>query len=146
MGAAHPHVDGVAVLRLPLGDEPEEARTTWAAVAHAVLEFEPVTMVVDPVALPDAQRHLDPRVEIVQAQLDDAWMRDIGPTFVLDEQGALGAVDWVFNGWGAQAVGELGARREDRRHRRRARRGHAASPHRWSTRAAASTSTARARC
>ena len=91
-----------------LGDEPEEARTTWAAVAHAVLEFEPVTMVVDPVALPDAQRHLDPRVEIVQAQLDDAWMRDIGPTFVLDEQGALGAVDWVFNGWGAQAWASWG--------------------------------------
>ena len=91
-----------------LGDEPEEARTTWAAVAHAVLEFEPVTMVVDPVALPDAQRHLDSRVEIVQAQLDDAWMRDIGPTFVLDEQGALGAVDWVFNGWGAQAWASWG--------------------------------------
>ena len=91
-----------------LGEEPEEARTTWAAVAHAVLEFEPVTMVVDPVALPDAQRHLDPRVEIVQAQLDDAWMRDIGPTFVLDEQGALGAVDWVFNGWGAQAWASWG--------------------------------------
>ena len=91
-----------------LGDEPEEARTTWAAVAHAVLEFEPVTMVVDPVALPDAQRHLDERVELVQAQLDDAWMRDIGPTFVLDEQGALGAVDWVFNGWGAQAWASWG--------------------------------------
>jgi agmatine deiminase len=29
-------------------------------------------------------------------------MRDIGPTFVLDDDGRLGAVDWVFNGWGAQ--------------------------------------------
>lgn len=29
-------------------------------------------------------------------------MRDIGPTFVVDDvTGALGAVDWVFNGWGA---------------------------------------------
>ena len=29
-------------------------------------------------------------------------MRDIGPTFVLDEAGTLGGVDWVFNGWGGQ--------------------------------------------
>ena len=35
--------------------------------------------------------------------LDDAWMRDIGPTFVRSPTAArLGAVDWVFNGWGAQ--------------------------------------------
>ena len=29
-------------------------------------------------------------------------MRDIGPTFVLGADGELGAVDWVFNGWGGQ--------------------------------------------
>ena len=38
---------------------------------------------------------------IEEAPLDDFWMRDIGPTFVVDEQGELGAVDWTFNGWGA---------------------------------------------
>ena len=51
-----------------------------------------------------ARAALRPRdVELVEAPLDDAWMRDIGPTFVLGADGALGAVDWVFNGWGAQA-------------------------------------------
>ncbi|MDG4813662.1 agmatine deiminase family protein, partial [Hydrogenovibrio sp. 3SP14C1] len=40
--------------------------------------------------------------DIVTAQLDDAWMRDIGPTFVVDDEGRLAAVDWVFNGWGGQ--------------------------------------------
>jgi agmatine deiminase len=39
---------------------------------------------------------------VLKADLNDAWMRDIGPTFVLDNHGRLGAVDWVFNGWGAQ--------------------------------------------
>ncbi|HEU4658538.1 MAG TPA: agmatine deiminase family protein [Capillimicrobium sp.] len=89
-----------------LGDTPEEAevaRATWAAVARAIVAFEPVTMVVDPGAAADAARHLDPAVDVLHAPLDDAWMRDIGPTFVLDERGALQAVDWVFNGWGAQA-------------------------------------------
>lgn len=88
-----------------LGDTAEEhheARTTWAAVAHAVLEFEPVTMVVDPAEMPAARRYLSSAVDIVEAPLDDAWMRDIGPTFVHAEDGSVAAVDWVFNGWGAQ--------------------------------------------
>jgi agmatine deiminase len=84
-----------------LGDTPEEARATWAAVAAAIVAFEPVTMVVDPEATDDAARHLDPRVDLVFAPLDDAWMRDIGPTFVFDGD-ELCAVDWVFNGWGGQ--------------------------------------------
>jgi agmatine deiminase len=87
-----------------LGDtaaEADEARRTWAAVAHAVAGFEPVTMVVDPEAVAAARTFLGSEVEILVAPLDDAWMRDMGPTFVRDGD-RLGAVDWVFNGWGAQ--------------------------------------------
>jgi agmatine deiminase len=79
----------------------DEARATWAAVAHAVARFEPVRMVVDPAAVGEARRWLGGDIELCEAPLDDAWMRDIGPTFVVGERG-LGAVDWVFNGWGAQ--------------------------------------------
>ncbi|KNX36798.1 agmatine deiminase family protein [Luteipulveratus halotolerans] len=84
-------------------DEADAARRTWAAVANAVVAFQPVHMVVDPSAVDDARAHLDPKVTLHEAPLDDAWMRDIGPSFVLDEHGRLGAVDWVFNGWGAQS-------------------------------------------
>ncbi len=80
----------------------DEARGTWTAVAHAVLEFEPVTMVVDPAEVATARRYLSAEIEIIEAPLDDAWMRDIGPSFVLGDDGQLGAVDWAFNGWGAQ--------------------------------------------
>ena len=88
-----------------LGDtaeEQHEARSTWAAVAHAVAEFEPVTVVVDPAEVEEARKYLSEKVDIVEAPLNDAWMRDIGPTFVLSDEGRLGGVDWVFNGWGAQ--------------------------------------------
>ncbi|WP_043417700.1 agmatine deiminase family protein [Arthrobacter globiformis] len=88
-----------------LGDTAEAAhaaRSVWAAVANAAVEFEPVTMVVDPSDVGTAARYLSPAVEVLTAELNDAWMRDIGPTFVLDGKDALGAVDWVFNGWGAQ--------------------------------------------
>jgi agmatine deiminase len=87
-----------------IGDEPvsrEAAYAAWAAVANAIVEFESVTAVVDPSSLADAKKRLDARIAIIEARLDDAWMRDIGPTFVLDSEGALGGVDWTFNGWGA---------------------------------------------
>jgi agmatine deiminase len=88
-----------------LGDteaEAREARETWAAVARAVAEFEPVSLVVTPGDEPVAREHVGGGVELHVAELDDAWMRDIGPSFVVGDDGRLGAVDWVFNGWGAQ--------------------------------------------
>ncbi|GEK80108.1 agmatine deiminase family protein [Agrococcus baldri] len=78
------------------------AHEAWAAVANAASEFEPVTVVVDPEERGAARRLLASGITMLEARLDDAWMRDIGPSFVLDEQGRLGAVDWVFNGWGGQ--------------------------------------------
>lgn len=79
----------------------ELARRTWASVAHAAAEFEPVTMLVDPTAMADARRHLSAEIEVVETPLHEFWMRDTGPTFVFDERGTLGGVDWIFNGWGA---------------------------------------------
>jgi agmatine deiminase len=60
-------------------------------------------MVVDPSETERASRMLDSAIEIEIAPLDEYWMRDFGPTFVVDDErpGVLGAVDWVFNGWGA---------------------------------------------
>ncbi|MGI9126275.1 MAG: agmatine deiminase family protein [Mycobacterium sp.] len=88
-----------------LGDTEQarhEARSTWAAVAHAVAGFEPVTMIVDPGSRAEADRYLSETIEVIEAPLNDAWMRDIGPTFVHAADGSVAAVDWVFNGWGAQ--------------------------------------------
>lgn len=80
-----------------------EARSTWAAVANAIIEFEPVTMLCEQDAIEIAREYLDSRVEIVAAPLNDAWMRDIGPTFVKNAGGEVAAVNWLFNGWGAQS-------------------------------------------
>ncbi|MGR0320756.1 agmatine deiminase family protein [Agromyces sp. ZXT2-3] len=93
-------------LTLGEGDAHREGGyAAWTAVAHAVAEFESVTMVVDPSELARARRMLgtDSGIEIVEAPLDEFWMRDFGPTFVVDDErpGVLGAVDWIFNGWGA---------------------------------------------
>jgi agmatine deiminase len=89
-----------------LGDDPAERERFYeacTAAAHAVARFEPVTMLVDPSETPRARRMLGDGVEIVETPVDEFWFRDHGPTFVVDDErpGILGAVDWVFNGWGA---------------------------------------------
>lgn len=91
---------------LTLGSTAAEADAcyaAWTAVALATAEFEPVTMVVDPTETARARRMLGGAVDLVEAPLDEFWMRDFGPTFVVDDErpGILGAVDWIFNGWGA---------------------------------------------
>ena len=83
-------------------EQTADARAAWVAVAHAILEFEPVTVIADPRDAAVAREMLHADVEVLTAPLDDAWLRDSGPTFVLNEAGELGAVDWVFNGWGQQ--------------------------------------------
>jgi agmatine deiminase len=89
-------------------DESNEARAAWAKVANTIVRYEPVTMVVDPAAVDVAREWLNDSVDIVAAPLDDAWMRDIGPTFVRGADGTPLGIDWVFNGWGAQSWAEWG--------------------------------------
>ena len=87
-----------------LGETPEQAKaaqTAWANVANAIVRFEAVTILVNPGDENAAREFLSAAVDIVTAPLNDAWMRDIGPTFVKDDD-RLSAVNWVFNGWGAQ--------------------------------------------
>ncbi|MFF8833706.1 agmatine/peptidylarginine deiminase [Streptomyces sp. NPDC015131] len=81
-------------------EELREAREAWASVARAVRRFEPVTVVHAPGDQASARELLGPDIDLVERDLDDAWMRDIGPTFVSNGS-ELAAVDWVFNGWGA---------------------------------------------
>lgn len=80
----------------------QEARLAWAAVANAIARFEPVSMLCVADDLELAKQFLDPRISLIEAELNDAWMRDIGPTFVKSDTGQLAGVTWVFNGWGAQ--------------------------------------------
>ncbi|MCQ4084944.1 agmatine deiminase family protein [Streptomyces sp. RB6PN25] len=82
-------------------DSLAEARRAWAAVARAVSRHEPVTVVAGTGQGASARAMLGDAIEVVERPLDDAWMRDIGPTF-LTGGGRLAAADWTFNGWGAQ--------------------------------------------
>ena len=78
------------------------SRRAWAAVAHAIADFQAVSVLVDPADEAIAPAYLGAHIQRHICPLDDAWLRDIGPSFVLGDDGRLGAVDWRFNGWGAR--------------------------------------------
>jgi agmatine deiminase len=86
-----------------LGAKPAQA--AFAAVATAIAVSEPVTMAVSDVQFENCRALLPPEVRVVEVSSDDAWMRDCGPTFVIDGDGERRGVDWRFNAWGGTEGG-----------------------------------------
>ncbi|WP_193370865.1 agmatine deiminase family protein [Pelagibius marinus] len=78
------------------------ARAAHAAVAKAISGFEPVTMLANAEELEEAQAQCGPGVTCQAMPLDDSWMRDSGPSFVIDGKGGIAGVDWRFNAWGGK--------------------------------------------
>ena len=76
------------------------AQAAFAAVAEAIQLSEPVTMAVSDAQYEHCRSTLSPSIRVVELSTNDAWMRDIGPTFVRDNQGRRRGVDWRFNAWG----------------------------------------------
>ena len=78
-----------------------QARSDYAATANAIAAFEPLTMVCqtdeDAAA---ARAALTGDAEVVVLPIDDSWLRDSGPIFVLDDEGNRTAVHFGFNSWG----------------------------------------------
>ena len=81
-----------------LGAKP--AQEAYAEVAAAIAVSEPVTMAVSHRQFEHARNVLPPGVRVVEMTTDDAWVRDSGPTFVIDDAGGRRGVDWHFNAWG----------------------------------------------
>jgi len=77
-----------------------EAQREYAAVARAIAEFEPVTMVARPGQGAEAREQCGDGVEVVELPIDDSWFRDSGPIFVLGPDGSRAGVDFRFNSWG----------------------------------------------
>ena len=77
-----------------------EVRRNLATIAKTIAKYEPVSMLVRADELELARALVGPSVELIVAPLDDLWMRDTGPVFVVNEQGQKAAINFHFNGWG----------------------------------------------
>lgn len=84
------------------GDQLTPAKAQYAGVANAIAAFEPVTMVCasEGDALEARAALTDENVEIIELPMDDSWLRDSGPIFVVDAAGRRAGVHFGFNAWG----------------------------------------------
>ena len=82
------------------GDRLDLAREAHAEVARTIGEYEPVTMIANPDSVAEVSIMCGSGVAAFPLEHDDSWVRDTGPTFLLNRAGALAGVDWSFNGWG----------------------------------------------
>lgn len=76
------------------------AQRAFVEVAKAISQFEPVSVGVGAEQFENARALLPNNIRVVEISSNDAWMRDIGPTFVKNDKGEVRGVDWKFNAWG----------------------------------------------
>ena len=76
------------------------AQRAFTAVAAAIARFEPVSVGASAQQYATARAALPAAVRVVELSSDDAWMRDVGPSFVVNAAGVLRGVHWRFNAWG----------------------------------------------
>jgi agmatine deiminase len=81
-----------------LGARP--AQRAFAAVAEAISKFEPVSVGVNHRQYENARTLLPDEARVVEISNNDSWMRDCGPTFVINDSGQTRGVNWRFNAWG----------------------------------------------
>ncbi|CAI7931838.1 unnamed protein product [Closterium sp. NIES-54] len=89
------------------------AQQAFAAVAACISRFEPVHMLVSRSQWRNARQQLPASVRVIEMSSNDAWARDICPTFVVkDVPGGskrhVAAIDWTFNAWGGAEGGCYG--------------------------------------
>lgn len=77
-------------------------QAAYAEIARAIAGFEPVSMVVHPDHLDSARAQLGNAATLVAIPIDDCWIRDSGPTFVVAADGRMAGISWRFNAWGGK--------------------------------------------
>lgn len=81
-----------------LGAKP--AQEAYAEVARAISEFTQVTMLVSYSQYENCRVRLPENIRVIEMSSNDAWCRDCGPSFLVNDKGEKRACDWTFNAWG----------------------------------------------
>lgn len=86
-------------------DGGKPAQAAFTEVAKAISQFTPMNVVVSQQQFPNCRRQLPETITVFEMSNNDAWIRDCGPSFVINDQGELRANDWGFNAWGGLVDG-----------------------------------------
>lgn len=88
-----------------------EVRRNLGLIADTISQFEPVSMLVREDEMAIARKSIrSADVELMPCPLDDLWLRDTAPLFVIDGAGNKAAVGFNFNGWGRKQAHTKDAR------------------------------------
>jgi agmatine deiminase len=84
----------------------DKVKSELSEVICTIAGFELVRLLTPTHELDEARaRFSGGNVEIIEAPVDDIWMRDIAPTFAMRDEEVI-AIDWNFNGWGSTKKGQ----------------------------------------
>ena len=92
------------------GKAVNKVKQELSEVVQTIAEYEPVSLLAKRgYGAREARQEFSAcsKVTVVEAPVDDIWMRDIAPTFALrgrGKQSEVVAIDWNFNAWGAPPV------------------------------------------
>ncbi len=93
------------------GMDKSGAEKAFADVIANILKAENMYLIVNPgrkeyvyKKISSVSKDTD-KLFIIEAETDDSWARDTGPTFIVGEAGKRIAVNWTFNAWGGNVDG-----------------------------------------
>ncbi|MCQ2534134.1 MAG: agmatine deiminase [Clostridia bacterium] len=83
-----------------------DAQKTFTELANIISKSETLFMCCNPSDLDHVKNIFkdNPNIRVIAITTNDAWARDIGPTFV-KENNIIKGVDWKFNAWGGDFDG-----------------------------------------
>ena len=83
-----------------------EVHRNLAEITKTIARYEPVSMLVRrkdydiAVELLEGLNTHNYPIELIEFTMNDLWMRDTGPSFVINDRGEKAGVNFNFNGWG----------------------------------------------
>ncbi|MEM4262369.1 MAG: agmatine deiminase family protein, partial [Thermoplasmata archaeon] len=79
----------------------ENAKRAYLEVVRAINQFEPVIVLADPAIAKEASNVVGKDVQVIEVPLDDSWIRDNGPIYLVKDDG-IAIMHFKFNGWGGR--------------------------------------------
>jgi len=86
------------------GVDPTAAQNAFCEIIRTASKSERVYLLADNAHLNEARAAAGDYATIIEIESDDAWARDVGPTFVTNGTSVRG-IDWRFNAWGGEVDG-----------------------------------------
>jgi agmatine deiminase len=84
----------------------QPAQKVFLEVGQAIAKFELVYMGVQKTLYKEiSQKYQIPNLHFFPIDSNDAWMRDVGPTMLINDHGDIRGIDWKFNAWGGSFNG-----------------------------------------